>query len=126
MDFVAEVVAEHHAQLKWVLPITHPDEDADIFLLDISFPNGSIASSLTLGSSARSVNVSVLPGVSYKVSLIAKNEDGSGNNSLRFTTPLAGESHDQLLYYTAHILHLISTYMYVWWCDWDTDMLMYQ
>ena len=94
---MAEVVAEHHAQLKWVLPITHPDEDADIFLLDMSFPNGSIASSLTLGSSARSVNVSVLPGVSYKVCLIARNGDGSGNNTLRFTTPPASESHDPVV-----------------------------
>ena len=97
---MAEVVAEDHAQLKWVLPITHPDEDVDNFLLDISFPNGSIATSLTLSSSARSANVSVLPGVSYKACLIARNQDGSGNSTLRFTTPPAGESHDPLVYCT--------------------------
>lgn len=89
---MAAVVAEHHVQLKWGLPITHPDEDVEKFLLDISFPNGSIASSLTLNSSARSVNVSVFPGVSYKACLIARNGDGSGNNSETFTTPPAGES----------------------------------
>ena len=86
------MVAEHHVELVWDLPISHSNEDVENFQLEISFPNGSTAVSLTLDKSARSVRVSVFPGVRYDAQLIAMNNDGRGESSLSFVTPPAGES----------------------------------
>ena len=80
--FEAAVVAEHHVELVWDLPMSHSDEDVENFQLEISFPNGSTAVSLTLDKSARSVQVSVFPGVRYDTQLIAMNNDGRGESKL--------------------------------------------
>lgn len=89
--FTASVVAEHHVELIWDLPYNHPDENVDQFQLEITFPNGSTANSLTLNKTARSVSVNVFPGVRYEAQLFAKNIDGLGQSNISFVTPPAGE-----------------------------------
>ena len=89
-DFAA-MVTEHHAELRWELPITHPDEDVQSFQLEVTFPNGSRATLMTLDGSARSVVIGVYPGVSYEAHLIARNTDGLGESKIPFSTPPAGE-----------------------------------
>ena len=87
VNFHTVVVAEHHVVLEWELPITHPDENVQSFLLELSFSNGSPARTMTLNSTARSTVVGVFPGVTYEAHLIARNGDGSGENRLTFSTP---------------------------------------
>ena len=90
-NFEAAVVAEHHVELQWTLPISHPDEDVESFQLEVTYPNGSTASMMMLDSSARSAVVAVFPGVSYEAHLLARNTDGLGESRLSFSTPPAGE-----------------------------------
>ena len=83
-------VAEHQVELHWVLSVSHPNQNANSFQLQVSYPNGSIAHSDTLGGSARSALVNVFPGVTYEATLTASNNDGKGQASLTFLTPPAG------------------------------------
>jgi hypothetical protein len=88
-EFKAAVVREHQVEFQWDLPITHPDQDASSFLLQVIFPNGSTAVSASLDGSARSTVVNVFPGVLYNATLIARNGDGLGQSATSFETPPA-------------------------------------
>ena len=89
-DFEAEEVTEHQVKLQWDLPVSHEDQEATSFRLQITFPNGSTAHSETLDGSARSAMVNVFPGITYDATLTASNRDGLGQSSTSFTTPPAG------------------------------------
>ena len=89
-EFKAAVVTEHQVEFQWDLPITHPDQDASSFLLQVVFPNGSTAVSASLDGSARSAVVRLFPGVTYNATLTARNKDGLGQSTTSFETPPAG------------------------------------
>ena len=89
-------MTEHQVTLQWELTVSHSDQDADSFQLQVSFPNGSTAHSLTLESFARSAVVSVFPGVTYDATLTASNTDGPSQSTLTFSTPPAGTFNTQL------------------------------
>ena len=78
--------------VSWLFTERSEDERADNFTVLLKFTqNETIAQQLTVAGHVRQTQLSIVPGMNYTVSIIARNQDGQTvSESRQFGTPPGG------------------------------------
>ena len=84
-------VTASQAQITWSLTTQHPDEEAETLRLALEFLNGTLAEQYSLAGNATQQRVNTIPGMEYRVTLTASNQDGTRTaDPVPFQTPAGG------------------------------------
>ena len=79
------------AQITWSLANQHADEEAENLILVLEFLNGTLAEQYSLAGDVTQQRVTTIPGMEYRVTLTASNQDGTGTaGPVPFQTPAGG------------------------------------
>jgi len=84
-------VTRNQAQITWSLNTQHPDEEAETLTLTLEFVNGTLVEQHSLAGNSTQQRVNTIPGIEYRVTLTASNQDGTRTaDPVRFQTPAGG------------------------------------
>ena len=84
-------ITTSQAQITWSLTTQHPDEEAETLRLALEFLNGTLAEQYSLAGNATQQRVNTIPGMEYRVTLTASNQDGTRTaDPIPFQTPAGG------------------------------------
>ena len=79
-------------QVTWSLTHQHVDERAESLTVTVTFSNGTIAQQYQLEGSATQHTVDTVPGMEYRVTVSASNQDGTNTTDpVSFRTQAGGE-----------------------------------
>jgi len=78
-------------QITWSLTTQHPDEEAETLTLKLEFVNGTLVEQYSLAGDVTQRRVNTIPGMEYRVTLTASNQDGTRTaDPVPFQTPAGG------------------------------------
>jgi len=91
-------VTRNQAQITWSLNTRHPDEEAETLTLMLEFVNGTLVEQYSLAGDVTQQRVNTIPGMEYRVTLTASNQDGTRTaDPVLFQTPAGVPSPPSLI-----------------------------
>ena len=95
-------------QVTWSLTHQHADERAESLTLTVQFSNGTIAQQYQLEGNATQHTVDTVPGMEYRVTVSASNQDGTRTTDPVPFQTLPGRKYQQWPNAAILIVHYLS------------------